>query len=133
MSTTTEDVEGLVYRILVDGAMLDVVFDLVRSLKVAETPFDELCAPRETEEIHMEVADATMAMKQNPRLYDRISAFRDSTTDFRCAHCGQKVNALRYAPHLDKCMGKGYVLFFFFSSPPPRRGRRGTSTTRKLS
>ncbi|KAJ8614432.1 hypothetical protein CTAYLR_000773 [Chrysophaeum taylorii] len=122
MAPDDEDVDALIARCLIHDCILDVVFDLIRSIKSSDAPIHELCAPPrrqpdiETRNGHPPTSKETP--KEGGALFESLAPFREPKGEFRCAHCGQKVSALRYAPHLDKCMGKG-------------RGRRLAATTRK--
>ena len=56
-------------------------------------------------------AAGAAALRQRPPprgtdMYGQVPQ-REPKFSFACANCGQKVSVLRYAPHLDKCMGKG--------------------------
>lgn len=42
--------------------------------------------------------------------YDVLGLVRNSTANSAflvCSNCGQRVSSTRYAPHLEKCMGRG--------------------------
>lgn len=111
---------GFIAQCLVDDCILDLVFGLVQSLKASDAPIYDLCTrqptcvaaePRHTCYVTTPADDGNF--------FECLAPFREAKGDFRCAHCGQKVTASRYAPHLDKCMGKG------------RSRRSGAATTRK--
>jgi len=78
--TWCEEPELFVARGLVDAAVADVVFELLRSLQCAESPLELLCAPRASQlpEEPSQDNDDLQGLKDNPQLYERLSAFRAS-------------------------------------------------------
>ncbi|KAJ1459393.1 hypothetical protein M885DRAFT_613555 [Pelagophyceae sp. CCMP2097] len=101
--------EGLVLDIeamLLDDCMLDVVFDLLRAVKAGSA--QALRALAEGDECDDAPRDRPPSPTgKKPASGGARPPTPDFKVDFNCAHCGQKVNASRFAPHLDKCMGKG--------------------------
>lgn len=111
-------------KCLVDDCILDLVFGIVQALKASDAPIYELCAPQRQPTALVAPDEPRLATyvttpADDGNFFECLAPFREAKGDFRCAHCGQKVSALRYAPHLDKCMGKG------------RSRRSGATTTRK--
>lgn len=72
----------------------DIAFDVHRAAKTGEITLEEL----------QKSAIPPLSSKWND---DEDGNEASSRINLLCAHCGQKVSVQRYAPHLDKCMGKG--------------------------
>uniref|UniRef100_A0A7S3NI93 SAGA-associated factor 11 n=1 Tax=Aureoumbra lagunensis TaxID=44058 RepID=A0A7S3NI93_9STRA len=118
LDSLQEEIEMLICSKIIESSVLDLVFEILHRLRRSLNPNDELCSPPLGSVTHFEEDTCSESsvlpqhnLKSNPILHERLLALSETRTEVRCAHCGQKVSAQRFAPHLDKCMGKGYVLF----------------------
>lgn len=115
----------MAFYALVAELCADLSFELHRRAKTGQMSLEELWCSSSDEVTRM-VTDADKAVFEpatrtngtaatptvmgrggrsgGTDLYGQVPP-REPRYTFNCAHCGQKVGVLRYAPHLDKCMG----------------------------
>ena len=100
----------------------DLAFEVHRAAKTQSIPMEELFAASSPSSAASSAAASsgggssssgpatTETMARDSRTRVVIGDFQASTRESRfsvtCGNCGQKVGVTRYAPHLDKCMGK---------------------------
>jgi len=122
----------LIYQKFVSDLCDDVVFEVHRAAKTGEITMEELYTRHSGSALQPLLVDGASSTRRRPAargtdLYGQVPP-RDTKFSFPCANCGQKVSVLRYAPHLDKCMGKSRARYQRstprLANPPSNAERR---------
>eukprot|EP00742_Colponemidia_sp_Colp-10_P009572 GILJ01010449.1.p1 GENE.GILJ01010449.1~~GILJ01010449.1.p1 ORF type:complete len:165 (+),score=10.44 GILJ01010449.1:51-497(+) len=86
---------------VIDEECWDLCLELHRELKTGR-----VIPPADLSVIHSVLPSVQAPVDDSVDIHGNTPA-RVPTDSFPCLRCGRPVNASRYAPHLETCMGKG--------------------------
>mmetsp|Transcript_14753 Transcript_14753/g.41547 ORF Transcript_14753/g.41547 Transcript_14753/m.41547 type:complete len:163 (+) Transcript_14753:90-578(+) len=114
-STSVASQTVAAYTELLDGCLLDVAIEVHRAARSAgqgDQPFTAEGAWNGEDEVTEELMQSYWSTSGLPPKKVTQDVFGQQHSNVasdpvECVHCGRKIVAGRFAPHLEKCLGKG--------------------------